>query len=69
MIFRVLASVGLLAAGYYVGREVGRIESIREELERTRARGGRVVDQDGDPAPEEPRPGALGDASPWPEQG
>ena len=36
MIFRLLAGVGLLALGYYVGREVGRAEPIREELRKTR---------------------------------
>jgi len=32
MFFRVFVSVGLLALGYYVGREVGRGELIRKDL-------------------------------------
>ncbi|MEJ2552993.1 MAG: hypothetical protein P8164_07660 [Gammaproteobacteria bacterium] len=32
MLFRVVISVGLLALGYYVGREIGRGESIRKDL-------------------------------------
>lgn len=36
MIFRILIGVGLLALGYYVGREVGRTEPIREELRKAR---------------------------------
>lgn len=32
MILRILAGVGLVALGYYVGREIGRTESVREEL-------------------------------------
>ena len=32
MIFRVFVSMGLLALGYYVGREIGRGEPIRKEL-------------------------------------
>ncbi len=31
-IVRLLLGTGLLALGYYVGREVGRLESIREEM-------------------------------------
>ncbi|MFQ6021803.1 MAG: hypothetical protein ACE5NW_03700 [Acidiferrobacterales bacterium] len=36
MIFRVLIGAGLLALGYYVGREIGRSEPIREELRKAR---------------------------------
>ncbi len=36
MILRLLVGVGLLALGYYVGREVGRTEPIREELRKAR---------------------------------
>ena len=40
MTFRIAAllgvAVGLLALGYYVGREVGRLESAREELRHAR---------------------------------
>ena len=32
MFFRVFISLGLLALGYYVGREIGRGEPIRKEL-------------------------------------
>jgi len=39
-IMRLTVGVGLLCLGYYVGREVGRLESVREELRRAReARG------------------------------
>lgn len=47
MIFRLLLGVGLLAAGYYIGREVGRTEPLRGELDRARKRrSGKVVDTD-----------------------
>lgn len=36
MLFRVVVSVGLLALGYYVGREIGRGDPIRKELETLR---------------------------------
>ena len=36
MITRVLVGAGLLAIGYYVGREIGRTEHIRKELEESR---------------------------------
>lgn len=36
MILRVLIGTGLLALAYYVGREVGRTEPIREELRKAR---------------------------------
>ena len=34
---RLITGLGLLALGYYVGKQVGRMEPIRQELERTRA--------------------------------
>ena len=34
--FRMLAGFGLLALGYYVGREVGKNDHIRRELEEMR---------------------------------
>ncbi|MGA7979908.1 MAG: hypothetical protein WCA32_06735 [Chromatiaceae bacterium] len=37
MIVRLFMGVGLLALGYFVGREVGRTESVREELQRNRS--------------------------------
>ena len=33
---RFLAGIGLFALGYYLGREVGRLESLREEMRRLR---------------------------------
>ena len=36
MLFRVFVSMGLLALGYYVGREIGRGEPIRRDLEALR---------------------------------
>lgn len=36
MIFRVFVSLGLLALGYYVGREIGRGEPIRKDLKNLR---------------------------------
>ena len=37
LLIRALMGVGMLVVGYYVGREVGRLESVREELRRARA--------------------------------
>jgi hypothetical protein len=34
MIIRVFIGVGLFALGYFVGKEIGRTESIRDELRR-----------------------------------
>jgi hypothetical protein len=36
MIVRVLTGAALLLLGYYIGREVGRTEPIRKELEEAR---------------------------------
>ena len=36
MIVRVLTGAALLLLGYYIGREVGRAEPIRKELEQAR---------------------------------
>lgn len=36
MIVRILTGFGLLALGYYVGREIGRAEPIRNHLEQSR---------------------------------
>jgi hypothetical protein len=36
MFFRVFVSLGLLALGYYVGREIGRAEPIRKDLKNLR---------------------------------
>lgn len=36
MLLRLITGAGLLALGYYVGKQVGRMEPIREDLERLR---------------------------------
>jgi len=36
MFLRLIAGAGLFALGYYVGREVGRMDPIIEELKRAR---------------------------------
>ena len=36
MLVRLVLGVGLFALGYYLGREVGRAEPVREELRRAR---------------------------------
>jgi hypothetical protein len=36
MFLRLIAGAGLFAIGYYVGREVGRMDPIIEELKRAR---------------------------------
>jgi hypothetical protein len=36
MVFRILAGVGLFALGYYVGREIGKTEHIRRQLQQAR---------------------------------
>ena len=40
MLFRLIAGAGIFALGYYIGREVGRMEPIVSEL--AKARGARV---------------------------
>ena len=35
-ILRLLLGLGLFALGYYVGREIGRLESLREEMRKAR---------------------------------
>ncbi|MFY9974111.1 MAG: hypothetical protein WAK53_07645 [Chromatiaceae bacterium] len=44
MLLRIAFGVGLLALGYFVGREMGRNESLRRELEQER--------EDSDQAPD-----------------
>ncbi|MEA3292094.1 MAG: hypothetical protein U9Q71_07325 [Pseudomonadota bacterium] len=39
MLLRLIMGTGLIAFGYYMGREVGRTEPIREELKRVRENG------------------------------
>ena len=36
MLLKLVTNVALLGLGYYIGREVGRMETIREELARAR---------------------------------
>jgi len=44
-IIRILIGVGLFTFGYHLGREVGRLEPIREELRRAReGRKGYTID-------------------------
>ncbi len=42
MIYRMIVNVGLFALGYYLGREVGRTEGVREQLRQAREGGGSV---------------------------
>ena len=42
MIYRIAINLGLLVLGYYVGREVGRAEAVREQLRHARETGGSV---------------------------
>lgn len=53
MLLRLIAGVGLFAFGYYLGREVGRMQPIREELARARARTGASAPEAGEPADED----------------
>ncbi len=39
MLYKVIVNMGFLALGYYLGREVGRTEVIREQLSRARKSG------------------------------
>jgi hypothetical protein len=36
MLTRIVAGLGLFALGYYLGKEVGRTQSVRDELEEAR---------------------------------
>lgn len=36
MLLRLITNVALVGLGYYVGKEIGRMETIREELARAR---------------------------------
>jgi hypothetical protein len=36
MLFRLITSAGMVAFAYYLGKQVGRMEPIREELARAR---------------------------------
>ena len=55
MVYRLVIGVSLFALGYYLGREVGRTEPIREKLRRARSakrpdneREQQLVESDGD---------------------
>ena len=39
MVYKMIVNLGFLALGYYLGREVGRTEAIREQLARARKSG------------------------------
>lgn len=43
---RILAGAGLFMLGYYLGREIGRLESVRKELSREQAQSGHTWDAD-----------------------
>lgn len=49
-VVRLLLGVGLFALGYYMGREIGRLESLREEMRRLR----NAVDRAGIPTGAKP---------------
>jgi len=42
MFTRLIINLGLFALGYYLGREVGRTESVRERMRQVRESGGPV---------------------------
>lgn len=39
MLYKLIVNLGFLALGYYLGREVGRTEAVREQLIRARRTG------------------------------
>jgi hypothetical protein len=43
-VMRVLIGIGLFTFGFHLGREVGRMEPIVDELKRTRRRRGVTID-------------------------
>jgi hypothetical protein len=45
MIIRVLTGAALLLLGYYIGREVGRTEPIRKELEEARENDNKPIEE------------------------
>ena len=49
MLIRLIAGVGLFAFGYYLGKQVGRMEPIRDELARERDEPTDDVVEPGDP--------------------
>ncbi len=42
MLYKMIINIGFLTLGYYLGREVGRTEAIREQMLRARKSGGSV---------------------------
>lgn len=49
MLVRLIATAVVFGLGYYLGREIGRTESLREELERTRSDPEPPMDKSDDP--------------------
>ncbi|MCG6896825.1 MAG: hypothetical protein LJE61_02715 [Thiocapsa sp.] len=49
MLARVFFGMGLLAVGYLVGREIGRNESLRDDLARDKAREDGIPSEAGGP--------------------
>lgn len=43
-VIRILIGIGLFTFGYHIGREVGRLEPIRDELERIRKHSGVTIE-------------------------
>jgi hypothetical protein len=55
MLLRIAFGVGLLALGYFVGKEMGRNESLRRELEQEREDGDQPPDAAAHPSASESR--------------
>lgn len=71
MIARIFVGVGLFAVGYFVGKEMGRAEYIRDQLRWTGEDGELTATHRDAADKEEPRDsdsGTSGGASPAPEQ-
>ena len=54
MLLRIAFGVGLLALGYFVGREMGRTESLRRDLEQEREDGDQEPGAAAHPSASEP---------------
>ena len=62
MLFRLIAGAGIFALGFYIGRQVGRMEPIIGELERARvARMPHAGTYDHEGTPETVTPGRAGE--------
>ena len=61
MLTRLLIGAGLFAVGYLLGKEVGRMDPVREELQRARATAGEA---DKNPAAEPDGSGSASGAGP-----